>query len=136
MTLYEQLISFEHLYQAFLRARKGKRKQEEIAAFERNLEPELFKLQESLQDQTYQPGGYFSFYRTEAKRRLISAAPFRDRVVHHALVGVMEPFFERRFIFDSYANRKGKGTHRRKLARFLPGRYFVPGKYKKAWLPA
>jgi len=112
MTLYEELCSFESLYEAFLRARKGKRKQEEIAAFERNLEPELFSLQESLLNQSYQPGGYYSFYRTEAKRRLISAAPFRDRVVHHALVGVMEPIYERRFIFDSYANRKGKGTHR------------------------
>jgi len=112
MTLYEQLCSFEHLYNAFLRARKGKRRQEEIAAFERNLEPELFKIQEELLGQIYKPGGYYSFYRTEAKRRLISAAPFRDRVVHHALVGVMEPIIERLFIFDSFANRKGKGTHR------------------------
>lgn len=68
MTLYEQMTTFEHLYQAFLRARKGKRGQEEIAHFERNLEPELFTLQESLQNQTYRPGGYFSFYRTESKR--------------------------------------------------------------------
>ncbi len=68
MTLYEELCSFESLYQAFLRARKGKRKLEEIAAFERNLEPHLFAIQEILQTQTYQPGGYYSFYRTEAKR--------------------------------------------------------------------
>jgi RNA-directed DNA polymerase len=112
MKLYDQLCSFEHLYNAFLRARKGKRKLEEIAAFERNLEPELFKIQAELLSQNYQPGGYYSFYRTEAKRRLISAAPFRDRVVHHALGMVMEPIFERRFIFDSYSNRVGKGTHR------------------------
>jgi len=112
MNLYEQLCSFEHLYNAFLRARKGKRKLEEIAAFERNLEPELFKIQEELASLNYQPGGYYSFYLTEAKRRLISAAPFPDRVVHHALVGIMEPIFERRFIYDSYANRVGKGTHR------------------------
>ncbi len=77
MSLFEQMTTFEHLYQAFLRARKGKRGQEEIAAFERNLEPNLFDIQESLLDQTYQPGGYRSFYLTEAKRRLISAAPFR-----------------------------------------------------------
>jgi len=57
-------------------------------------------------------GQVFFIYRTEAKRRLISAAPFRDRVVHHALVGVIEPLFEKRFIYDSYANRIGKGTHR------------------------
>jgi hypothetical protein len=92
MTLYEQLCSFESLYEAFLRARKGKRKQEEIAAFERNLESELFNLQESLLNQSHQPGGYYSFYRTEAKHRLISAAPFRDRVVHHALVASWNPF--------------------------------------------
>ncbi|MBK8185563.1 MAG: hypothetical protein IPK63_22790 [Candidatus Competibacteraceae bacterium] len=48
----------------------------------------------------------------EGKRRKISAAPFRDRVVHHALCAIIEPAFERRFIFDSYANRAGKGTHR------------------------
>lgn len=112
MTLYEELCSFENLYYAFRRARKGKRNQEEIAAFERNLEPALFKLREELLTQRYQPGGYYSFYRTEAKRRLISAAPFPDRVVHHALIGVMEPIFERHFIYDSYANRKKKGTHR------------------------
>ncbi len=58
MSLFEQMTTFEHLYQAFLRARKGKRGQEEIAAFERNLEPNLFDIQESLRNQTYQPGGY------------------------------------------------------------------------------
>ncbi|MBV8611148.1 MAG: group II intron reverse transcriptase domain-containing protein [Singulisphaera sp.] len=47
----------------------------------------------------------------EGKARQISAAPFRDRVVHHALTGVLEPIFERSFVFDSYACRKGKGTH-------------------------
>ena len=65
-----------------------------------------------MQEKTYQPGSYQSFYIHEPKRRLISAAPFRDRVVHHALCNVIEPIFERSFIFDSYANRLGKGTHR------------------------
>ena len=51
----------------------------------------------------------FTIY--EGKKRQISAAPFRDRVVHHALTGVLDPIFERSFIFDSYACRKGKGTH-------------------------
>jgi hypothetical protein len=58
------------------------------------------------------PGRYQSFYIHEPKRRLISAAPFRDRVVHHALCNLIEPIFERSFIFDSFANREGKGTHR------------------------
>ena len=110
-TLYEQLCDFENLYLAFRAARRGKRGQENVAAFERRLEPELFALQEALRSQTYAPGAYRSFYRTESKRRKISAAPFHDRVVHHALMQVIEPMFERKFIFDSYANRIGKGTH-------------------------
>jgi retron-type reverse transcriptase len=61
---------------------------------------------------SYRPGPYTSFYIHEPKRRLISAAPFRDRVAHHALCNVIEPPFERSFIYDSYANRVGKGTHR------------------------
>ena len=76
---------------------------------------------------SYIPGNYRSFYRTEAKRRLISAAPFRDRVVHHALIGGIEPQFERRFIFDSYANRVGKGTHRAldRCTQFLRSNRYV-----------
>ncbi len=125
--LYDQICSFENLFQAFNRARRGKRHQESVARFERNLELELFQLQDELVTYAYQPGPYRSFYRTEAKRRLISAAPFRDRVVHHALVGVMEPIFERRFIFDSYANRIGKGTHRAldRCTKFLRSHEYV-----------
>jgi len=110
--LYQQLCEYENLYLAFQRAKLGKRHKEPVARLERNLETELFRLQDELKDRSYRPGQYRSFYRTEAKRRLISAAPFRDRVVHQALVYVIEPIFERRFIFDSYANRKGKGVHR------------------------
>lgn len=111
-TLFEAITSLENLYLAYRKARKGKRHQIEIARFERNLEEELLALQAQLKELSYRPGKHRSFYRTEAKRRLISAAPFRDRVVHHALVRVIEPLFERRFIYDSYANRVGKGTHR------------------------
>jgi len=65
-----------------------------------------------LLDGRYRPGAYTHFYIHEPKRRRISAAPFRDRVVHHALCNVIEPLFERRFIPDSYANRPERGTHR------------------------
>ena len=64
----------------------------------------------NLPSKTYRPGPYRTFTIYEGKTRQISAAPFRDRVVHHALTGVLEPIFERSFIFDSYACRKGKGT--------------------------
>jgi retron-type reverse transcriptase len=71
----------------------------------------LIEIEQELQDGTYQPGDYHSFRIEKPKKRLVNAAPFRDRVVHHALMNVIEPLFERQFIFDSYANRKGKGTH-------------------------
>jgi RNA-directed DNA polymerase len=71
----------------------------------------LLGLQYALQSQSYQPGGYHNFYIFEPKRRLVSAAPFPDRVVHHALCQVIEPVWEKRFIYHSYACRVGKGTH-------------------------
>lgn len=69
------------------------------------------QLQAQLHDRTYRPGAYHHFFIHEPKRRKISAAPFRDRVVHHALCNLIEPIFDARFIPDSYANRVGKGTH-------------------------
>jgi RNA-directed DNA polymerase len=110
--IYSQVYAFANLYRSFRQARRGKRDRSEVAAFEFDLEENLFRLQEELAARTYRPAPYRSFYVRDFKRRLISAAPFRDRVVHHALVDVIEPLFEPRFIGDSYANRVGKGTHR------------------------
>ena len=111
-TLWEAIISFQNMHLAFKKAAKGKRSKPEIAAFEMNLEEQLFILIEELISGQYRPGPYNHFTIHSPKRRLISAAPFRDRVVHHALCKIIEPIFERKFIYDSYANRKGKGTHR------------------------
>ena len=110
--LYEQVCDWDNLYLAYRRARKGKRSRPPAASFEFDLEANLVELRHALQEKTYRPGAYSSFYIHEPKRRLISAAPFRDRVVHHALCNIIEPLFDRSFIFDSYANRVGKGTHR------------------------
>ncbi len=110
--LYPQLITWYNLDEAWRKARKGKRGKAPAASFEYNLEENLLALQEELTDKTYQPGAYHSFFIYEPKRRLISAAPFRDRVVHHALCNIIDPIFERSFIYDSYANRVGKGSHR------------------------
>jgi len=109
--LYPRVWDFDNLYRAYRRARQGKRGKPPAASFEFNLEEELVRLQEELQDKSYRAGPYCSFTIHEPKRRLISAAPFRDRVVHHALCQIIEPLFERQFIHDSYANRVGKGTH-------------------------
>jgi len=110
--LYARLCSWDNLYLAYRRAAKGKRGKVPAARFEYRLEDNLITLQQALQAKSYRPGAYYSFYIHEPKRRLISAAPFVDRVVHHALCNVIEPRFERSFIRDSYANRVGKGTHR------------------------
>lgn len=109
--LYGQIYDWENLLLAWRTARKGKRGQPPAATFEMNVAENLLDIQAELAEGRYQPGPYVSFFIHEPKRRLISAAPFRDRVVHHALCNIMEPLFERRFIHDSYANRAGKGTH-------------------------
>jgi RNA-directed DNA polymerase len=83
--LYPQIYCFANLYQAFRAARKGKRNKVEVASFEFDLEHNLLALEAELRDQTYRPGGYTNFYIYEPKWRLVSAAPFRDRIVHHAL---------------------------------------------------
>lgn len=97
---------------AWRKARRGKRYTATASAFERNLDTELTTLHNELLNESYIPGAYRSFSIHEPKRRKISAAPFRDRVVHHALCSVITPIYERKFIYDSYANRVGKGTHR------------------------
>jgi retron-type reverse transcriptase len=110
--MYTQLTSWDNLLLAYRKAGKGKRGLGNVALFEHRLEDDLLQLQAELRDKSYRPGGYVSFVIHEPKKRIISAAPFRDRVVHHALCNLIEPIFERSFIADSYANRVGKGTHR------------------------
>lgn len=110
--LFPQIWEFGNLYAAWRKARRGKRYTLAAAAFEQNLDVELVALQQELANETYQPGPYRSFTVHEQKRRRISAAPFRDRVAHHALCNIIEPIYERKFIDDSFANRVGKGTHR------------------------
>jgi len=110
--MYHHLCSWENILLAYHKASKGKRGQPNVAAFEFHLEDNLIQLQDELCSFSYQPEPYDSFYIHEPKRRLISAAPFRDRVVHHALCNLIEPIFERSFIHTSFANRRGKGTHR------------------------
>ena len=110
--LFDKAASFQNLSRAYRKARRGKRDKPEVIAFDLRQEEEIIALEGELRDGTYRPGGYRSFYIYEPKKRLISAAPFRDRVVHHAICNVVEPLFEKRFIFDSYSCRLGKGTHK------------------------
>jgi retron-type reverse transcriptase len=119
--LFDDITSFENLLRAAEKAQKGKRFTPATAQFNHNLENELLQLQEELQTQTYRLRRYKEFYINGPKPRMISTAPYRDHVVHHALCNVIEPIFERMFIYDSYACRKGKGTHAGvdRLTRFM-----------------
>lgn len=109
--LWPEIVSFSNLLRAAEKAAAGKRSRTDVAAFLMNLELELLKLQRELSQGGYLPGKYRSFTLRDPKPRLISAAPFRDRVVHHALTQVVEPIFERRFSTASFACRVGLGTH-------------------------
>jgi retron-type reverse transcriptase len=111
-SLYEQVTDWSNLLLAYRKAAKGKRGMSAAAHFEFQVADRLLELQHELTNFTYQPGEYVHFMIHEPKLRRISAAPFRDRVVHHALCNVIEPLFEKQFIPDSYANRVGKGTHK------------------------
>ncbi|MFN7920410.1 MAG: reverse transcriptase domain-containing protein [Bryobacteraceae bacterium] len=109
---WHRLTSLENLFGAAHRAAAGKRSRPDVAAFRANLEPELHRLHRQLLDGSYRPGPYRTFRIVDPKPRLISAAPFRDRVVHHAFTNIVEPVFERRFVPYSFACRSGFGTHR------------------------
>ena len=109
--LWECVIDTEQLYLAYLRARRSKRNSSAMVALAYDLESQLTKLRQELRGGSYKPSGYRSFSITDPKPRTIYAAAFRDRIVHHSLVDVIEPIFDHMMISDNYACRAGKGTH-------------------------
>ena len=109
--LIERIASFDNLLLAARKARKGKRSNAATLRFDFELEKNLLRLERLLAGGQWHPGFYRDFWVFDPKHRLISAAPYPDRVVHHAVCNVVEPLFERSFIHDSYACRRGKGTH-------------------------
>lgn len=118
---YQKLISIEHLLQSWEEFKVGKRNRKDVQVFERNLENNLFSLHQSLKIKTYRHFSYTAFNIYDPKFRHIHKATVRDRIVHHAVVSLMEPIFDKTFIFDSYSCRKDKGTHRAvtRLAVFI-----------------
>ncbi len=128
--LFQKFVSFENLHSAFEKARRLKKFRRDVLEFEYRLEYNLLNLQKELigfrdtkscVSKTYRHGGYRKFMVKDPKKREIKAAPFRDRVVHHALNNIIEPIFDKGFIFDSYACRQGKGTHKavERLRKFI-----------------
>lgn len=105
---------------------RGKRHKKDVMEFEIKLADNLLELYTTLRDKTYTHGGYSSFNISDPKPRNIHKATVRDRVVHHLLYKELYPYFEKRFIYDSYSCRENKGTHKA-LNRF---KYFA-GKVSK-----
>lgn len=120
-TLYTQISSIEHLFQAWQEFKADKRKKYDVQVFELNLEDNIFLLQHQLQTKTYSHSSYKAFNIHDPKFRHIHKAKVRDRVVHHALISLIEPIFDKTFIYDSYSCRKNKGTHRavKRLCQFI-----------------
>jgi hypothetical protein len=109
--LWQEIVSWDNLLNSALCAARGKRSRPDVAGFLFDLETNVCALQRELEAGEYMPGAYRTFWIHDPKARLISAAPFRDRVVHHALTRVLETVFEPRFMPNSYASRKGFGQH-------------------------
>lgn len=109
--LSNAITAWANLLVAARKARRGKRRRPVVERFHFRSEWELLELRRQLLDESYRPGPFTVHRIAVPKPRLISAAPYRDRVVHHAIMNLLEPILDRHFHPDSYACRKGKGTH-------------------------
>ncbi|MCX8016402.1 MAG: reverse transcriptase/maturase family protein [Rhodocyclaceae bacterium] len=109
--LIERIADWENLLLAYRKARRGKRRRDEVQRFAADLWLNLGNIQHHLLAGTYRMGSYRHFVVFEPKRREILAAPFADRVVQHAILNVLQPIWNRQMIDHAYACRPGKGTH-------------------------
>jgi len=103
------MFTFEKILKAYFNCRKNKRNTFNALKFELNFESNLLKLYKEINNRTYLPGKSICFVVTYPKIREVFAADFRDRIIHHLLVSTLEPYFENRFIYASFACRKNKG---------------------------
>lgn len=110
--MYENIISLENLFDAWQEFIKGKRKRKDIAEFSENLSSNIYNLHLDLVNKTYKHGGYHAFNISDPKPRNIHKATVRDRFLHHAVYRVLYPYFDKRFVHDSYSCRLKKGTHK------------------------
>lgn len=109
--LWAKVVAFDNIERAYRAAAKNKRYRADVLKYTASLEENIINTQNLLVWHQWRPGPMRSFWVNEPKLRFIQAPPFADRVVHHALVDIVEPVFERKMIEDSYACRKGKGVH-------------------------
>ncbi len=109
--LIERIADLDNLRLAFVKARRGKQYSSDVLSFADNIDAELLSLRESILSGDVSVGNYHTFEIYDPKQRTICAAAFRERVLHHAIMNICHPIFERHFIFDTYATRKGKGQY-------------------------
>lgn len=125
---YSTLISIENIFQAWSGFRKGKGTKRDVQILERHLEDNIFDLHNKLKNKTYKHSTYKDFYVNDPKRRHIHKSNASDRVLHHLLYRHLYEIFDKKFIYDSYSCRKGKGTHKavirlEKLTRIVSRNY-------------
>ncbi|MBC8474171.1 MAG: group II intron reverse transcriptase domain-containing protein [Cryomorphaceae bacterium] len=104
-------MELEEFFEAYFNCRSNKRNTANATAFEVDYESNLVQLCKEINNETYQIGRSIAFTVDKPVKREIFAADFRDRVVHHLIIGKLNQLFEKQFIHDSYSCRVGKGTH-------------------------
>jgi len=110
--VFNNIISVENLLISWREFLKGKRKRRDVCEFSVNLCDNIFNLHKNLASKEYKHGKYFAFKINDPKPRDIHKASVEDRLVHHAVCRILYPYFDRKFIYDSYSCRINKGTHR------------------------
>jgi retron-type reverse transcriptase len=109
--LFEHIADYQNIRLAFLKTLRGKRSSPRAILFCGNVNENLEAIRGRLNTEPITWGRYTSFTITDPKERVISSAPFADRIIHHAVMNILEPVFERQMIYHTYACRKNKGTH-------------------------
>lgn len=109
--LVERIADYDNLVLAFYKAQRGKKAQKEVIVYRENLNENLRTMSGRIMSGDVDVGRYRKFIITDPKKREICAAAFDERVLHHAIMNVCQPVFERNLIFDTYATRVSKGVY-------------------------
>ena len=112
MLNFEEIVSLENLLLAWSEFVVGKKSRKDVQVFEQRLMENIISLHTNLKNKTYKHSEYESFNISDPKPRNIHKASVRDRLLHHAIYRILYPFFDKKFISDSYSCRLDKGTHK------------------------
>lgn len=110
--LFEKIVDLDNLYLAEKKARRGKKNRKYVREFINNLDFNIKQIHKELSGGTYNTGKYSHFTIYEPKARNISKLPYKDRIVHHAIINILEPIFVKSFISQTYSCIKHRGIHK------------------------